>query len=156
MPSAPRSKYQTLHDNATLNRHPERVTDALFLEYDFFDARDFLQVKYEMLRRVQTDGWSVTQAAKTFGLSRLSFYHAQSAFEREGLSGLVAKKRGPKDAHKLSRAVMAFVEQLIENQPELNARVIAQHIEQRFGRSVHPRSVERALKRQEKKRSKRP
>jgi transposase len=109
-----------------------------------------------MLRRVQTDGWSVTQAAKTFGLSRLSFYHARSAFEREGLSGLVAKKRGPKDAHKLSRAVMAFVEQLIENQPELNARVIAQHIEQRFGRSVHPRSVERALKRQEKKRSKRP
>lgn len=155
MPGTSASKRQTLQDNGTLNPHAERVTDRLFLEHDFFDARDLLQVKYEMLRRVQAEGWSVTHAAQTFGFSRLSFYNALSAFEREGLGALVGKKRGPKGAHKLSAEVMAFVAQLIADHPHMNAPVLAQHIEQRFGRSVHPRSIERALKRQEKKRSKR-
>lgn len=152
MPGAPRSKRQTLHDNATLHRHPERVSDRLFLEHDFFDARDLLQVKYEMLRRVHTDGWSVTQAADTFGFSRLSFYHARDAFERAGLSGLVPQKRGPKAAHKLSAKVMTFVEQLIAEHPTMATHTIAERIEQHFGFSIHPRSIERALQRQEKKR----
>jgi len=151
MAHAPASKRQTLHDTGTLNRRPEGVTDPLFLEHEFFDAYDLLQVKYEMLRRVQTEGWSVTQAAQRFGFSRLSLYHALSAFEREGLGGLVAKKRGPKSAHKLSHEVMAFVEHLLEEDPGLNARTLAQRIEQRFAMSVHPRSVERALKRRKKK-----
>lgn len=107
MSDAPKPKRQTLQDNGTLNPRPERVTDTGFLEHEFFDAYDLLQVKYEMLRRVHTEGWSVTQAAQRFGFSRLSLYHALSAFEREGLGGLVAKKRGPKSAHKLSAEVMA-------------------------------------------------
>lgn len=151
MPEALTPKGRTLHDNGTLNRRPEGVTDPLFLEHEFFDAGDLLQVKYEMLRRVQTEGWSVTQAAQRFGFSRLSLYHALSAFEREGLGGLVAKKRGPKGAHKLSHEIMAFLEQLLEHEPTLNARALAQHVEQRFALSVHPRSVERALKRRKKK-----
>lgn len=152
MTDVARSKRQTLQANATLNPHPEKVIETLFQDYDFFDARDLLQVKYEMLRRVQTEGWSVTQAAQAFGFSRLSFYHALEAFEREGLSGLLPRKRGPKAAHKLSAEVMAFVRQLIADTPTPPTRVIAELIEQHFGFSVHPRSIERALKRQEKKR----
>lgn len=151
MADVARSKRQTLQANGTLNPHPEKVVETLFQDYDFFDARDVLQVKYEMLRRVQTERWSVTQAAHAFGFSRLSFYHALEAFEREGLSGLLAKKRGPKAAHKLSAEVMAFVRELIADTPTSPTRTIAELIEQHFGFSVHPRSIERALKQQEKK-----
>ena len=34
----------------------ERVSDRLFQTYLFFDPRDLLQVKYEMLGRVVIDG----------------------------------------------------------------------------------------------------
>ena len=53
-----------------LNPHPEQVTDAEFLGSDFFDARDAVQVKYEMVRKVRVGGASVTEAAAAFGYSR--------------------------------------------------------------------------------------
>jgi hypothetical protein len=52
-----------------------------------------VQVKYEMLRRVQAEGKSVTDASAGFGFSRPSFYQALSAFERDGLAGLVSSAR---------------------------------------------------------------
>src|SRR6266851_5672576 len=39
-----------------LNPHPEQVTDPEFLASDFFDARDAVQVKYEMVRKVRAGG----------------------------------------------------------------------------------------------------
>jgi hypothetical protein len=39
-----------------LNPHPEQVTDPEFLASDFFDARDAVQVKYEMVRKVKAGG----------------------------------------------------------------------------------------------------
>jgi len=47
-----------------LNPHPEQVTDPEFLGSDFFDARDAVQVKYEMVRKVQAGGAPVTEAAE--------------------------------------------------------------------------------------------
>ena len=64
---------------------------------------------YEMLRRVQADGNSITDAAASFGFSRPSFYQAQAAFEQDGLAGLVPRQRGPKQAHKLTDEVLAFI-----------------------------------------------
>jgi predicted DNA-binding protein (UPF0251 family) len=52
----------------------------LFESNDFFDTRDLLQAKYEMLRRVDIDGWSFTQAAQALGVSRPVFYPARTAF----------------------------------------------------------------------------
>src|SRR5215472_4243535 len=95
-------KLAALQQQGTLNPRPKEVRDELFLEDAFFDARDLVQVKYEMLRRVQTDGRSVTDAAAGFGFSRPSFYQALAAFEQDGLAGLVPHKRGPKQAHKLT------------------------------------------------------
>ena len=92
-------KLSALQQQGTLNPRPKDVRDELFLKDTFFDARDLVQVKYEMLRRVQTDGRSVTDAAASFGFSRPSFYQALSAFEQDGLAGLVPHKRGPKQAH---------------------------------------------------------
>jgi hypothetical protein len=61
----------------------------------FFDARDLVQVKYEMLRRVRQEGRRVTKSAAAFGFSRPSFYEAQASFEIGGLPGLLPQRPGP-------------------------------------------------------------
>ena len=148
-------KIEALREHGVLNSKPETVRDELFQKYDFFDRRDLLQVKYEMLRRVKKDRWTVTETSKTFGLSRPSFYDAQNAFNRKGLSGLVPAKRGPKKAHKLSADVMMYVKEAIAEDRGLRAGDIASLVEKRFGFKVHPRSIERALERRKKKQRKR-
>jgi transposase len=146
------AKLRTLQESDTLNPHSARVTDTLFQDHDFFDPRDLLQVKYEMLHRVRIEGWSVKQAAEAFGFSRPAFYHAQTAFEREGIAGLFPHKRGPRGAHKLSDEVMQFVEQLAEDEPAVTITAMVKRVDERFGVKVHPRSIERARHRRKKKR----
>ena len=126
--------------------------DPLFASSDFFDRRDLVQVKYEMVRRVRAEGQPIAQSAKAFGLSRPSFYQAQAALEREGIAGLLAKKRGPRRSHKLGAQVMEFVQALLSQEPSLSSSALAARVRQRFKLQVHSRSIERALLRQEKKR----
>lgn len=149
---APDPKLDALRQHGSLNPHPQRVSDPLFASTDFFDPRDLVQVKYEMLRRVSAEGQSVVQSAKAFGLSRPSFYQAQAALQREGLAGLLGKKRGPRRAHKLGTEVMSFIGDLLSQEPALSSAQLVARVEQRFELQVHPRSVERALLRREKKR----
>jgi transposase len=149
--SAADPKTEALRQRTSLNPHPERVTDRLFLERDFFDARDLLQVKYEMVRRVETEELSVTSAATTFGFSRLFFYHAQKALQQQGLPGLLPKKRGPQGGHKLTEEVVDFLERVRAEDDSLRARELADRVEKHFGIQVHPRSIERALVRRKKK-----
>ena len=88
MPPSQRNaaKIQTLRQHGVLNPHPEAVTDPLFRTADFFDPLDLLQVKYEMLRRVEVDKAAVTEAAAAFGLSRPAFYQARQAVAHQGLA----------------------------------------------------------------------
>lgn len=145
-------KTETLRQGGCLNPHPEKVTDPLFVESDFFDSRDLVQVKYEMVRRVETESHSVSGSAAAFGFSRPSFYQAQRLLEAGGIEALVPQKPGPRRAHKLDADVMDFLEQQRSEDSSLKVRELARRIEDRFGRKVHPRSIERALARQEKKR----
>ena len=149
----PDPKQQALREQGVLHPHADAVTDELFEQLDFFDPRDLLQVKYEMLRRVEAEGHSVTAAAAAFGLSRPSFYEARAAWRREGLPGLLPKKRGPRGGHKLTAQVVTFLERERANDASVSPAALAAKVEERFGVRVHPRSVERALLRgQEKKR----
>ena len=59
-------KVTALRESRCLNPHPEQVTDEAFLADAFFDARDAVQVKYEMVRRVSVDGAPVTATAAAF------------------------------------------------------------------------------------------
>src|ERR1700685_3573316 len=104
-------KIRALQQQGTLNPHPKAVRDPLFLQDDFFDPRDLVQVKYEMLRRVRTEAHSVTEAVQSFGVSRPTFYKVQSDFDRAGLVGLLPSKRGPHGAHKITDEVVRFIEQ---------------------------------------------
>jgi transposase len=145
-------KREALREQGTLNPRPRAVTDPLFSEDSFFDPRDLVQVKYEMLRRVQSEGHSVTDAAAAFGFSRPSFYQALSAFEGDGLAGLVPHKRGPKQAHKLTDEVLSFLVEIRQNEPSVQTPELVRRIQERFGTKVHSRSIERALLRTKKKR----
>lgn len=145
-------KRQTLRRHGTLNPHPEAVTHALFRNSDFFDPDDLVQVKYEMLRQVHGDKSSISDSTQAFGFSRPSFYQAQEAFQQDGVFGLLPHKRGPQGGHKLTTEVMEFVAQQRSADPLLTPEQLAAAIQKRFRIQVHPRSIQRRLQRQKKRR----
>ena len=145
-------KRQTLRRHGTLNPQPESVAHPLFQNSDFFDPDDLLQVKYEMLRQVHVDRESISEAARAFGFSRPSFYQAQSAFQQDGVFGLLPHKRGPQSGHKLTSEVMDFVLQQRSEDPALTPDQLAQAIQKRFRIQVHPRSIQRRLLAEKKRR----
>ena len=142
-PSA--AKLQALRESGTLNRRANQVQDPLFLEEDFFDPQDLTQVKYEMLRRVQKEVMPIRRVAARFGFSRPAFYKAQKDFTREGLVGLLPKRRGPKTGHKITGQIVAFVEQRRAQEPSLRMSDLLRLIQEKFAIQVHRRTVERAL-----------
>lgn len=89
-------KAEALRASGTLNPRPERVTDPLFRGHSFFDARDLVQVKYEMLRRAERDHVGVQTAAAAFGFSRVAWYQVKARYDTCGLVGLLPQRRGPK------------------------------------------------------------
>jgi transposase len=138
-------KAAALVEDGTLNPFPEKVTDPKFRVGEFFDPRDVVQVKYEMLRRVAVESVSVTDATAEYGVSRPTFYQAKSSFEDAGVAGLVPKKRGPRGPHKLQGELLAFVEkQHVPGEP-IRARELARLVREEFSVDVHPRTIERAL-----------
>jgi transposase len=145
------AKAAALRAQGTLHPHPDAVRDPVFDTHPFFDRRDLVQVKYEMLRRVTVDGQPVANTADAFGVSRPTFYQARAAFTAGGLPGLLPQKRGPRGAHKLGAEVMTFIA-TVQADAAVSARELAARVHERFGLVVHPRSIERALRRGEKKR----
>src|SRR5260370_42055345 len=127
MPKKPKPdpKALALQQQGCLDPHPEQVTDELFRTREFFDPRDLVQVKYEMLRRVQTEGMPVSRSAAAFGFSRPSFYQAQATFQQGGLPALMPQKRGPKQAHKLTAEVLAFLRHARHEHPSLPPPALA-------------------------------
>jgi len=140
-----RSKAQALLEEGTLNASPEKISDPKFQEGEFFDPRDIVQVKYEMLRRVGAEHVPVAHASAQYGFSRPTYYQARANFEAAGIAGLVPKKRGPRGRHKLSPEVLSFLEgQVVAGQP-IRARALARRVRQAFNLDLHPRTIERAL-----------
>ena len=141
-----RSKADSLIEEGTLNASPEKVNDPKFHEGEFFDPRDIVQVKYEMLRRVRVENATVTDAAEEYGFSRPAYYQAAVNYDKAGVAGLVPKKRGPHGPHKIHPDILAFLEQqVIPGQP-IRARKLAKLVLQEFGLDIHPRTIERALR----------
>jgi transposase len=138
------AKVRSLRQSGTFNARAGKVHDRLFVEESFFDAQDLAQVKYEMLRRVQKEAMPVSHVSGDFGFSRPAFYKAQQDFAREGLAGLIPKKRGPKGGHKITAEVLAFINQIRTQAPMPMTEVVRQ-VQKKFAIQVHRRSLERAL-----------
>jgi transposase len=138
------AKVKALLEEGTLNPTPEKVRDRKFQENEFFDSRDLVQVKYEMLRRVSMDSASVTHATEEYGVSRPTYYQSKASFEKGGIAGLVPRKRGPRGPHKLQGEALQFVEQQLVAGEPVRARELAKLLRQTFGLNIHPRTIERA------------
>jgi len=136
------SKEVALREQGVLHPHPEVVRDEVFRSHEFFDPRDLLQVRYEMLRRHRVEGRSVSEVARCFGLSRQAFYKALSAFKVQGVVGLMPRRRGPRRAHKCTDEILDFVEQWAAGEGS-----VVEAVEARFGIRIHPRWRVRSLRR---------
>jgi transposase len=143
-------KSQALARDGALNPHPEAVRDALFTGNPFFDPKDLLQVRYEMVRRHLADGIPISEVATAFGVSRPTFYKTQTTLAETGLGGLLPRQRGPKGGHKISAEVLAFVADLKAATPKLTTAECLSAIEAHFDVKIHRRSLERALVRKKK------
>ena len=97
----PDPKEAALAGARCLNPHPEQVTDPEFGASDFFDARDAVQVKYEMVRKVTA-----------------------AALESSGLEGLVPARPGPRGASKLTEEILAWAEEQLEAPARMPARTV--------------------------------
>jgi transposase len=143
-------KVAALRAAGALHPRPEHVTDALFERAPFFDRRDRVQVKYEMLRAHDVDGRRISEVARAFGTSRQALYAAAAAFQAQGIPGLLPRPRGPKRAHKCTDEILDFAEQW-QTEAASEGRSVVGAIHRRFGVVIHPRSLQRALARRIKK-----
>jgi transposase len=145
MAHSPTSKRRALQAAGTFNPRGQRVRHALFQDSDFFDPEDLVQLKYETLRAVEQDGYSLARAAGEFGLSRPTIYQAQTQFHLGGLEGLLPRKRGPKQPHKLTAEVRQYLEDQRRTAPSLDGLELARRVRQRFGVKLHRRTIEKAF-----------
>ena len=143
------AKAEVLRRQGALHPNPNAVRDEAFRQQEFFDPRDLVQVRYEMLRRHQVDRGAVTEVAVAFGVSRQAYYMTEAAFEEEGIAGLLPRRRGPRRAHKCTDEILDFVEQWHASSPA--KKDVSEAVQKRFGVSIHPRSLARALTRRKKK-----
>lgn len=141
----PSAKRLALQHSGTFNPRAERVRHSLFQASEFFDPRDLLQLKYEALRALEQDGYSIARAAQEFGLSRPTIYKAQRQFRAGGLDALLPGKRGPKRAHKLTAEVREFIADLRRDESLLAPKELAARVHRRFALTVHPRTIEKAF-----------
>ena len=143
-------KEEILRKTRCLNPNPERVRSKVFHSGSFFDPRDLVQVKYEMLREGDRDGASVSKAAADFGMSRPTFYQAKTDFELGGIPALSGQKRGPRSAHKVTAEIFTFIESHLEKNKGIDSAALSGAICEHFSIKIHPRTIERAIERKKK------
>jgi transposase len=146
-----KQKEKYLQDHGVLNPHPERVQDELFPANEFFDPRDLLQVRYEMIRCHRVDKASIIDTSKQFGVSRVTFYQVAGMYDRLGLIGLVPQKPGPKSPYKCTEEIIEFVKQQRSQEPNVTWEDIIHEVYEKFGVSLHRRTIERGLASTKKK-----
>jgi transposase len=142
----PDPKPAALKATSTLNRNPRAIIDAQFRGGGFFDPRDLVQARYEMVRRHRVEDVPVAMTARLFGVSLPTAYQAHAAFEAAGIAGLLPKRRGPRQGHKLTPEVVAHLERRRHERPDLRTRDLQADLQRTFGLTVHRRSLERMLR----------
>jgi transposase len=145
-------KAHFLAQRGALHLHPEHVQDSLFRGSTFFDPRDLVQVRYEMVRRLRVNGHAAVEVARSFGVSRQSLYVLARALQGRGLPGLFPSKRGPKAPSKCTDEVVEFVRARLAESPGLTPDELLSDVQRRLGIHLHRRTLQRRLQRLGKKR----
>ena len=101
----------------------------------FFDARDLVQVRYEMVRRHQNDGVPISEVARHLRCLAANLLQSAKRLGRPGLAGSGRRcSAGPKGGHKLSAEVVAFVDELKAATPDMTVHAMSSpQIAARFG-----------------------
>jgi hypothetical protein len=88
-----------------------------------------VQVKYEMLGRVQSEGHAVSHSAAISGSPAPRSTKRRLRSSREVCRALRPQKRGPKKTHKLTAEVLALVRQTQQQDPSLRPRAKRSSVE---------------------------
>jgi transposase len=122
------------------------VRAPLFWEHPtFFDVRDELQVKYEMLRSHFVDQQPVATACATFGYSRQTFYVLRQRFARRGIAGLRDGRPGPVGPRKCTPQVVAFLQAQRAADATLPVTALMERLARERGVRLHRRTVEQLV-----------
>jgi len=79
-------------------------------------------------------------------VSRPTYYQAKANFDTAGIAGLVPAKPGPRGPHKVDDEVLAFLQaRLVPGEP-VRARELAKLLRRELDIELHPRTIERVLK----------
>ena len=140
----PDNKTEHLRKSGTLNPHPEKVADPLFNNSPFFDPRDLLQVRYEMIRCAR-QGTPLKETAARFGTSVPTCVRANRAFRKRGLQGLIPERRGPQGPHKITAEMLDFVQQYRAEHGPVGVRRLSRLIAEHFGVTIHFTGLHKAL-----------
>ena len=146
---------QALRAERSLNPRPEAVSDEQFAASEFLDARDLVQVKYEMVRRARVDGEPVSaRGGRSSGSRARRSMRRRPRWMRAGWPGWCRRGRVRGGAHKLTDEVRRVRARAARGGSGAVARLdLVELIAERFGVRVHRRSIERALARAERPRT---
>ena len=140
----PNNKSERLRKSGTLNPHPEAVSDPLFEGSPFFDPRDLLQVRYEMIRSHKKDT-TLEETAARFGMSVPTCVRAKRAFREGGLQALIPGRRGPRGPRKITPEILDFAQDYRATHGAVSVRKLAELIRERFDVTIHFSGLHRAL-----------
>ncbi|ODS30209.1 MAG: hypothetical protein SCARUB_04678 [Candidatus Scalindua rubra] len=129
-----------------LNKNPEKVTNSLFIERDFFDPLDNVQIKYEMLRANQVDNQKVSRICKQFNYSREAFYVILRKFKKHGIIGFLESSRQRKNTVMLNQDIVKMIIQTKFNNPNISGSKLARKINAKFNTDYKKRAIEKAVK----------
>jgi len=137
-------KLQALRQGGTLNPAPEKVRHPLFASPSFSTPT--------ICFRLNTSCCAPSSRRAFAGRSRRGVwpfaahvYEAQAHFKAKGLEGLLPEEARPKHPHKVDAEVMKVVQRWQAEESALDAVELAARVKQRWGITVHPRTVEKAL-----------
>lgn len=97
----------TIHISGKCNFRDEgdmRVIFANGIPLSHYGRADRAAEHYAMVHLVESGLASQQEVAAAFGCSRLTIFRAKRKYEEGGMSGLAAKKRGPKEGSKVNKA----------------------------------------------------
>ena len=126
-----------------LHPAPEKVHDERFQEEGgFFDPKDIVQVKYELLRLCQLEGSDVASACVRFGFSRTTYYKVYEAFVYGGIPALMGRPKGRPKPIKLNEIVLGYLIAEKAKNPKLAASQMVAYVLSRYKVQLSERMIQ--------------
>lgn len=141
-----RTKTDVLIEEGTFNPTPEKVRDPKFRGSEFFrSARRRAGQIRDAASRLHRQGFG------DGGLRRVRCFQAnllpgQGELRHGRDCGIGADKAGPRRPHKIDDKVLAFLQAQLGPGEPVRARELAKLLRQDLDIELHPRSIERVLK----------